>query len=153
MVTQLNSSPSSLSYFIIQNLEIETGHPGTLNRIDVWAKLRLSNQGLGTSTYRQLSNWCIFIMPIREHRRTPASFLIMITEDSFSDSSTSPRDLSPLISETEPIMLVPARLNYLLPSQSNWWPEYIRRFAPFSRWFYEQSYRRLGSARQRYTRA
>ena len=130
----------------IEPAEIETVHPGTLNRIDVWAKLRLSNQGLGTSTYRQLSNWCIFIMPIREHRRTPESFLIMMTEDSFSDSSTSPRDLSPLVSWTEPIMLVPARLNYLQTSQSNWWPEFNRRFAPFSRWFYEQSYWRLGAA-------
>ena len=47
-------------------------------------------------------------MPTRELRRTPASFPINIPEDASSDSSASPRDLSPLFSSTAPIVTVPA---------------------------------------------
>ena len=37
-------------------------------------------------------------MPTQVPRRTPASFPTKIQEDAFSDSSASPRDLSPLVS-------------------------------------------------------
>jgi len=45
-------------------------------------------------------------MPTRGSRRTPASFPIYIPEDASSDSSASPRDLSPLISGTDKIVTV-----------------------------------------------
>ena len=41
-------------------------------------------------------------------RRTPASFPIIILECEPIDSSASPRDLSPLVSGTAPIVTVPA---------------------------------------------
>ena len=46
-------------------------------------------------------------MPTRELRRKPASFPITIPEDASSDSSASPRDLSPLVSGSTLIVTVP----------------------------------------------
>ena len=45
-------------------------------------------------------------MPTREIKRTPAFFPINIPEDASSDSSASPRDLSPLVSGTAQIVTV-----------------------------------------------
>ena len=38
----------------------EVVHPGTLNRIDDEETLCSSNQGLGTCSFRQLSDWCMY---------------------------------------------------------------------------------------------
>jgi len=46
-------------------------------------------------------------MPVREQRRPPASSIIM-HEYLSSESSASPRDLSPLVSGTDPIVTIPA---------------------------------------------
>ena len=45
-------------------------------------------------------------MPNRGQKRTPASFLIDILNDASSDSSASPRDLSPLSSGISEIVTV-----------------------------------------------
>ena len=45
-------------------------------------------------------------MPVREQRRTPAFFPIIMHEYASSDSSASPRDLS----GTAPIVIIPANL-------------------------------------------
>ena len=49
-------------------------------------------------------------MPIQVPRRTPASFPTNIQEDAFSDSSASPRDLSPLVSGMVEIVTAQASL-------------------------------------------
>ncbi len=47
-------------------------------------------------------------MPAREQRRPPAYSPIIIPEYASSESSASPRDLSPLVSGASPVVTVPA---------------------------------------------
>ena len=51
-------------------------------------------------------------MPVREHRRPPASSPIIIHEYVSSDSSVSLRDSSRAVSGTEPIVLILASQDY-----------------------------------------
>ena len=46
-------------------------------------------------------------MPVREQRRPPASSPIIMHEYASSESSASPRDLSPLVSGTDLIVTIP----------------------------------------------
>ena len=64
------------------------------------------NQGMETCTIILQLDKLIFIMPVREQRRTPAFFPFIMHEYASSDSSASPRDLS----GTAPIVTITANL-------------------------------------------
>ena len=56
-------------------------------------------------------------MPVREKRRFLASSPIIIPGYASSESSASPRDLSPMVSGTDPIVTIPAsptRTRYII---------------------------------------
>ena len=103
-----------LNLFLDSAEKLTPVHPRSLNRTDVWAELRLFNQGWGTGTswtaLRRLTacwqdRW-IYYMPIKRYRR-------QMYDDASSDSSVSSRDISPSVSGREPIILALASLDYL----------------------------------------